>query len=74
MAAGDNQLRSAIALNDIQDGILAQPQPMAYFPVRLAFADELQHFGGVTVCLDALTRAPAEHDSTLASGTSCKAG
>ena len=40
---------------------------MAYFPVRLAFTDELQYFGGVTVCLDALTRSPAEHDTTLAS-------
>ena len=39
---------------------------MAYFPVRLAFPDELWRFGGVMVRLDALTRAPAEHDTTLA--------
>ena len=34
-------LSSAIALYDIQDRILAQPEPVAYFPVRLAFANEL---------------------------------
>jgi hypothetical protein len=43
------QLCSAGTLDDIQDRILAQPEPMAYFPVRLAFTDELQHFGRVTV-------------------------
>jgi TnpA family transposase len=55
---------SAIALDDIEDRILAQPEPVAYFPIRLAFTDELQHFGGVTVRLHTLTRSSAEHDST----------
>jgi len=35
------QLGGAISLNNVQDGVLAQPEPMAYFPVRLTFADEL---------------------------------
>jgi hypothetical protein len=34
-------LGGAISLNNVQDGVLAQPEPMAYFPVRLTFADEL---------------------------------
>lgn len=31
----------ALALDDIEDGILAQPEPVADFAVRLSFADEL---------------------------------
>ena len=61
------ELGSAVALDDIQYGVLAQPEPVTYFPVRLAFVDKLEHFGGVTVGLDALTGAPAEHDSTVTS-------
>jgi hypothetical protein len=34
------ELGSAVALDDIQDGVLAQPEPMTYFPVRLAFVDK----------------------------------
>jgi hypothetical protein len=41
---------------------------VAYFAVRLPFTDELQHCVSVTIRLDTLTRAPAEHNSTLASG------
>jgi hypothetical protein len=33
--------RYAVALHNIQDRILAQPEPAADFPIRLAFADEL---------------------------------
>jgi hypothetical protein len=32
---------NAVALDDIEDGILAQPEPVADFAVRLSFADEL---------------------------------
>ena len=35
------ELGSAVALDDIQDGVLAQPEPVTYFPVRLAFVDKL---------------------------------
>lgn len=35
------ELGSAVALDDIQDGVLAQPEPVAYFPVRLALVDKL---------------------------------
>jgi hypothetical protein len=35
------ELGSAVALDDVQDGVLAQPEPMTYFPVGLAFVDEL---------------------------------
>ena len=35
------QLCSAIALDDVQDGIFAQPEPMANLPIRLTFADKL---------------------------------
>jgi hypothetical protein len=34
-------LRSTVALNDIQNRILAQPEPVADLPIELAFADEL---------------------------------
>jgi hypothetical protein len=34
-------LCSAIALDDGQDRILAQPEPMTNLPIRLAFADKL---------------------------------
>jgi hypothetical protein len=30
------ELGSAVVLDDIQDGVLAQPEPLTYFPVRLA--------------------------------------
>ena len=35
------ELSSAVALGDIQDGIHALPEPVTYFPVRLAFVDKL---------------------------------
>jgi hypothetical protein len=53
---------------DAEDGILAQPESMTDFPVGLTFADQLEHFGSESVCLDALTRPPAEHDAALACG------
>ena len=34
-------LGSAVALDDIQDGVLVQPEPVTYFRVRLAFVDKL---------------------------------
>ena len=34
-------LGNTVALDDIYDRILAQPESVAYFPVRLAFADKL---------------------------------
>ena len=34
-------LRRPIAFDDVENRILTQPEPMAYFPVRLTFADEL---------------------------------
>src|ERR1039457_7070965 len=56
---------STVTLHDIEDGILAEPKPMTNFPIRLTFADEFEHFGGETVCLDALTGSPTEYDATF---------
>lgn len=42
-AKGDERLDAlprAVALDDAQDGIFAQPDPVAYFAIRLAFGDE----------------------------------
>ena len=35
------QLCSAITLDDVQDRILAQPEPMTNLPIRLTFAYKL---------------------------------
>jgi hypothetical protein len=35
------QLCSAIALDDVQDRILTQPEPMTNLPIRLTFANKL---------------------------------
>lgn len=51
-AKGDKRLEArprAVALDDAQDGIFAQPDPVAYFPIRLAFGDESWHSGRVSV-------------------------
>ena len=58
------RLGCAVTLNDAQDRVLAQPQPVADFPIRLTFTDQLEHFGGETVGLYALPGAPTEHDIT----------
>jgi hypothetical protein len=59
-------LRGSVAFDDVEHRILAQPEPMANFPVRLAFADKLQHFGRETIRLNALARSPTEDDAALA--------
>ena len=32
-----------LALEDVEDRILAQPGPVTYFAIRLTFAEKLQH-------------------------------
>jgi hypothetical protein len=66
--AGCSPWSRAITLDDAEDGILAQPEPMTDFPVGLTFADQREHSGSETVGLDTLTRPPAEHDAALARG------
>jgi hypothetical protein len=46
---------------------------MAYFPIRLAFANELKHFGRESVGLNALTGLPSEHHAPLARGRNTRA-
>ena len=58
-------LRGTVALHNIQNRILAQPEPVADLPIGLAFADELEHLRCESVCFDALTRSAAEHDPAL---------
>jgi hypothetical protein len=38
---------------------------VADFSIRLSFADQFQHFGRETVCLDALTGTTTEYDATF---------
>jgi hypothetical protein len=58
---------STVTLHDTEHGILAEPKAMTDFPIRLTFADELEHLRGESVGLDALTGSPTEHDAVLAS-------
>jgi hypothetical protein len=53
--------------DDIEDRVLAQPEPVTHFPIRLAIAYELWHFEGVTIRFNPLTRAPTEHNPPFAS-------
>jgi hypothetical protein len=69
---GFRQSCRTLALDDLEDRIFAQPQPVADLSVRLAFTDELEHSGGETVCLYALAGSPAKDDTPLACG--CYAG
>src|ERR1700730_12912866 len=59
-------LCGTVTLDDAEDSILAQAQPMTDFAIRLTFADQLEHFGSESVRLDALAGSPAEHDAALA--------
>jgi hypothetical protein len=63
----ERRVCSPIAFHDIEHRILAQPKPMADFPVRLTFADELENLWCETICLNALPWPAAEHDATLLS-------
>jgi|HubBroStandDraft_1064217.scaffolds.fasta_scaffold1932543_1 hypothetical protein len=56
-----------VPLDDPEDRILAQPEPVADLSIGLALADKLQHFGRETVGLDSLTGSPTEDDATLSS-------
>ena len=59
-------LCSPVALHNIQDSILAQTEPVADFPIRLAFTDKLEDFGREAVCLHALTGSPPEYHAPFA--------
>jgi hypothetical protein len=59
------ELRSAVAIDDVQDRIFAQSEPMADFSIRLAFTDKLEDLGGKTIRFHPLARPPAEHHAAL---------
>jgi hypothetical protein len=46
--------RCAMALHDIEHGVLADPEPLTDLPVRLAGADHLQDLGIEPIGLDSL--------------------
>jgi hypothetical protein len=55
----------AVPLNDPEDRILAQSKPVADFPIRLTFADQLEYLGCKSIRFDALARSPAEHHAAF---------
>src|ERR1700676_3250752 len=63
----EESLRRTLALDDVQDGILAQSQPMADFTIGLPLADKLKHLWREPIRFDSLPGPTAEYNSTLLS-------
>jgi len=61
-------LRSTVPFDDSEHCILAQSKPVADFPIRLAFADQLEHLRCKSIRFDTLARPAAKHDAALLRG------
>ena len=55
-----------VPLDDLEDRILAQSEPVADFAIRLTFADQLENLGCKSIGFDALARPTTEHDAAQA--------
>ena len=54
----------AMALHDIEHGVLADAEPVADFPVRLSVIDQFQNARRILIRLDSLARPTPEDDTT----------
>src|SRR3984957_3124402 len=62
---GESRSCPTVPLDDLEDCVLAQSQPVANFAIRLTFADQFKNFGCESIGFDALARPTTEHDAAL---------